>query len=46
MTRTCVINGIDPVRYLSAIAAHAPGVRGAPEAWLPWTHQQTLATLN
>ncbi len=46
MTRTCVINGVDPVRYLSAIATHASEARGAPEAWLPWTHQQTLATLN
>jgi transposase len=40
--RTCVANRIDPVAYLTAVAANAAKVRGAPEAWLPWTYQQTL----
>ena len=48
MIRTCVIviNGVDPVRYLSAIASHAREARRAPQAWLPWTYPQTLCTLN
>lgn len=44
--RTCVINRVDPVRYLTAIAHHAAEARAAPEAWLPWTYQQTTGTLN
>lgn len=41
--RTCVANHVDPVDYLTAVATHAAKARGAPEAWLPWTYQQTLA---
>jgi hypothetical protein len=41
--RTCVANQVDPVGYLTAIATHASKARDAPEAWLPWTYQQTLA---
>ncbi len=44
--RTCVLNQVDPVHYLTAVGAHAAQVRGAPEAWLPWTYKQTLAALN
>jgi hypothetical protein len=44
--RTCVLNRVDPVHYLTAVGAHASRVRGAPEAWLPWTYKQTLAALN
>lgn len=46
MIRTCVINGKDPVRYLSAVARNAPKARGSPAAWLPWTYQETSPTLN
>lgn len=46
MTRTAVVNGIDPVRYLTALAIHAGRARGAPQAWLPWTYQETLRGLN
>lgn len=46
VTRTCVINGVDPVRYLSAIATHATEARGAPQAWLPWTYQERPGALN
>ena len=44
--RTCVLNRVDPVDYLTAIGQHAARARAAPRAWLPWTYQQTLATLN
>lgn len=46
LTRTAVINGVDPVRYLTAVAAHATKARSAPQAWLPWTYQQTVGALN
>jgi hypothetical protein len=46
LTRTAVINGVDPVRYLTAVATHASKVRSAPQAWLPWTYEQTLGALN
>jgi len=44
--RTCVLNHVDPVHYLTAVGAHASRVRDAPQAWLPWTYKETLATLN
>jgi hypothetical protein len=44
--RTCVLNHVDPVHYLTAVGAHAARVRGSPEAWLPWTYKQTLAALK
>lgn len=46
VTRTCVVNGVDPVRYLSAVAQNASTVRRAPQAWLPWTLQEMPAALN
>jgi len=44
--RTCVLNRVDPLHYLTAVGAHAAQVRGAPQAWLPWTYKETLAALN
>jgi transposase len=44
--RTCVVNGVDPVHYLTAIGAHAAEARAAPKTWLPWTYQTTLGSLN
>jgi len=44
--RTCVVNRIDPVHYLTMIGAHAGRARASPEAWLPWTYKTTLETLN
>jgi hypothetical protein len=46
VTRTCVINSVDPVRYLSAIARNAVKVRQAPQAWLPWTYLQAPCSIN
>ena len=45
-TRTCVVNGVDPVAYLTAIGTHAAEARASPEAWLPWTYKTTLEALN
>jgi len=44
--RTCVLNRVDPVHYLTAVGEHAARARASPEAWLPWTYKQTLAALN
>lgn len=44
--RTCVLNHVDPVDYLTALGQHAAQARASPQAWLPWTYKQTLATLN
>jgi hypothetical protein len=44
--RTCVLNKVDPLHYLTAVGTHAARVRAAPEAWLPWTYKQTLDALN
>jgi hypothetical protein len=44
--RTCVVNGGDPVAYLTALGKHAVEARAAPEAWLPWTYKATLADLS
>ena len=44
--RTCVVNRIDPVHYLTMIGAHAGQARASPEAWLPWTYKTTLESLN
>jgi len=44
--RTCVVNHIDPVHYLTAIGTHAAEARASPDAWLPWTYKTTLEALN
>ncbi len=44
--RTCVVNKVDPVHYLTAIGTHAAMPRASPESWLPWTYKTTLETLN
>ena len=37
--RTAIVNGVDPVRYLTAVARHATEVRRAPQDWLPWNYR-------
>jgi hypothetical protein len=39
LIRTAVVNGVDPVRYLTTVATHADEVRRAPRDWLPWNYQ-------
>jgi MoxR-like ATPase len=39
LIRTAVVNGVDPVHYLTTVAAHADEVRRAPRDWLPWNYQ-------
>jgi hypothetical protein len=42
LIRTCVVNAVDPVDYLTAIATHAEKARVSPEPWLPWNYQKSL----
>jgi transposase len=49
LIRTAIVNGVDPVRYLTALAAHAAEVRRAPQNWLPWNYRppgQAATALN
>ena len=46
LIRTCVVNAVDPVHYLTTIATHARQARLSPEPWLPWSYQKTLEKLN
>jgi transposase len=39
LIRTAIVNGVDPVHYLTAVAAHAAEVRRAPQDWLPWNYR-------
>lgn len=46
LIRTCVVNAVDPVDYLTAIATNAKKARLSPEPWLPWNYQKSLERLN
>lgn len=46
MIRTCIVNGRDPIRYLTAVRRHASLVRQSPADWLPTTYEATLNRLN
>lgn len=40
---TCIYAGVNVLDYLVALQEHRSEVFAAPEAWLPWTYQATLA---
>src|SRR5262249_4568956 len=40
---TCLHAGINALEYLVALQEHRTEVFAAPEAWLPWTYQVSLA---
>ncbi len=40
---TCLYAGVNAVEYLVALQEHRSEVFAAPEAWLPWTYQASLA---
>jgi len=42
---TTQLHGGDPFRYLTALFTHDKDVAAAPEEWLPWTYEATLARL-
>jgi hypothetical protein len=45
LIHTAVLHGANPFDYLTAVLTHAHEVRNAPERWLPWNYQTTLAGL-
>jgi len=40
---TCLHAGVNALEYLVALQEHRTEVFAAPEAWLPWTYQASLA---
>ncbi len=40
---TCIYAGVNVLDYLVALQEHRSEVFAAPEAWLPWTYQASLA---
>ena len=40
---TCLHAGVNALEYLVALQEHRSEVFAAPEAWLPWTYQASLA---
>jgi len=40
---TCLHAGVNALEYLVALQEHRQEVFAAPEAWLPWTYQASLA---
>ena len=40
---TCLQAGVNALEYLVALQEHRKEVFAAPEAWLPWTYQASLA---
>ena len=40
---TCLQAGVNALEYLVALQEHRTEVFAAPEAWLPWTYQASLA---
>ncbi len=40
---TALLHGCDPFRYLTALFTHHKDVAAAPELWLPWNYEETLA---
>lgn len=39
---TCQLNGVNPIKYLTALQENRDKVRISPQTWLPWNYQQTL----
>ncbi|MCP4243627.1 MAG: IS66 family transposase [bacterium] len=43
LAHTAELNGKNPVHYLTALLEHPTEVAAAPDRWLPWTYEATLA---
>ena len=43
LMQTARLNSVDPFRYILALLEHLDEVADAPQAWLPWCYQETLA---
>jgi transposase len=42
LIQTCELNQVNPFAYLSALHEHADALPAHPDAWMPWTYQDTL----
>jgi hypothetical protein len=40
---TAELNGVNAFEYLTTVLQNATAIRSHPQAWMPWTYQQTLA---
>ena len=43
---TCMMNEVDAVDYLTQPQCYEPQVWSDPQAWLPWTYQETLSMMS
>ena len=43
---TCVLNEVNPWKYLIAIQEHQSKVRKNPELWVPWRYEKELEKLH
>jgi transposase len=43
---TCRVNSSNSIDYLTQIQKHEPAVWANPEAWMPWSYQQTLQNMT
>jgi hypothetical protein len=46
LIHTTELNGGNPFQYLVALLQHPEEIAEAPEQWMPWNYQQTLAALD
>jgi len=45
LIHTCELGKVNPFDYLAELERHATAVAANPTAWLPWTYQETLASI-
>lgn len=45
LMQTARLNGVDPLRYLTALLENRSAVAANPEGWTPWAYEATLADL-
>lgn len=45
LIHTCELNDVNPFDYLTELQRHADEVAAAPEAWLPWSYQEQMASV-
>jgi len=46
LIHTCVLAGVNPFDYLTALQKHAKELAPNPEQWMPWNYRATLARID
>lgn len=46
LIHTCELNNANPFDYLTALQRHATSAAAAPQNWMPWNYQATLAAAS